>query len=118
MCRIGVDLGGSKIEVAALDADGLVIFRNRRTTPLNDYDATLEAIREQVAAADQALGAHPPVGVGIPGALSPATGLVKNANSTWLNGRPFDLDLKKRLGRPVRVANDANCFAISEAADG
>jgi fructokinase len=118
MPRIGVDLGGSKIEVAALNASGRVIFRKRRPTPRRDYVATLEAICEQVAAADQAIGASPPVGIGIPGAISPATGLVKNANSTWLNGRPFDRDLKERLERPVRVANDANCFAISEATDG
>ncbi len=118
MWRIGVDLGGSKIEVAALDASGRVIFRKRRATPPHDYVATLEAIRDQVAAADQAIGAHPPVGIGIPGAISTATGLVKNANSTWLNGRPFDQDLKKQLERPVRVENDANCFAISEATDG
>lgn len=115
--RIGVDLGGSKIEAAALDREGRIIFRKRRPTPPHDYDATLQAIRalvEDAAAGD----AEAPVGIGIPGAVSPATGLVKNANSTWLNGRPLTLDLERLLGRPVRAANDANCFAISEATDG
>jgi fructokinase len=115
---IGVDLGGSKIEAAALDRAGSIIFRKRRPTPPQDYVATLQAIAELVGAAEAALGGPGPVGIGIPGALSPATGLVKNANSTWLNGRPFDRDVAERLGRGVRVANDANCFAISEATDG
>jgi fructokinase len=117
-CSIGIDLGGSKIEAAALDGSGSIIFRKRRPTPEQDYVATLEAIVELVGAAEAALGAPAPVGIGIPGAISPATGLVKNANSTWLNGRAFDRDIAERLGREVRVANDANCFAVSEAADG
>jgi len=117
-CSIGIDLGGSKIEAAALDGSGSMIFRKRRPTPEQDYVATLEAIVELVGAAEAALGAPAPVGIGIPGAISPATGLVKNANSTWLNGRAFDRDIAERLGREVRVANDANCFAVSEAADG
>jgi fructokinase len=116
--RIGVDLGGTKIEVAALDREGTVIFRKRRLTPPQHYVATLAAVCGLISEAEAAIGTAAPVGVGIPGALSPATGLVKNANSTWLNGRPFDRDLADRLGRPVRIANDANCFAISEAVDG
>ena len=115
---IGVDLGGTKIEVAVLSRDGSIIFRKRVATPLQDYVATLTAIQELVAAAEEAAGGPAPVGIGIPGAISPATGVVKNANSTWLNGRPFDRDIAVRLGRPVRIANDANCFAVSEAADG
>ncbi|HEX6102098.1 MAG TPA: ROK family protein [Alphaproteobacteria bacterium] len=115
---VGVDLGGTKIEVAVLDLAGGVIFRKRAPTPPQDYDATLDAVSELVAAADETAGATPPVGIGIPGAISPATGLVKNANSTWLNGRPFDRDIARRLDRAVRVANDANCFAMSEASDG
>lgn len=116
--RIGVDLGGTKIEVAALDSAGFIVFRKRKGTPPQDYIATLEAIAALVSAAEEAVGAKASVGVGIPGAISPATGLVKNANSTWLNGRPFDRDLARRLDRPVRIANDANCFAVSEATDG
>jgi fructokinase len=115
---VGVDLGGTKIEAAVLDSAGRIIFRKRAPTPPQDYEATLETVRDLVAAADEAAGAPSRVGIGIPGAVSPATGLVKNANSTWLNGRPFDRDIAHRLGRPVRVANDANCFAVSEAADG
>ncbi len=118
-CRIGIDLGGTKIEVGVLDPEDRIIFRKRSPTPPHDYVATLEAIRELVAAADQVIGgAVAPVGCGIPGAVSPATGLVKNANSTWLNGRPLDRDLASLLDRPVRIANDANCFAASEASDG
>jgi fructokinase len=116
--RIGLDLGGTKIEVAVLGADGRIIFRKRVPTPPQDYEATLAAIRDLARAAEEAAGGSPTIGIGIPGTISPATGLVKNANSTWLNGRPFDRDIAERLGRPVRVANDANCFAISEAADG
>jgi fructokinase len=116
--RIGLDLGGTKIEAAVLDQTGAVIFRKRRATPTQDYVATLEAVAELVGDAERAIGGQATVGIGIPGAVSPATGLVKNANSTWLNGRPFDRDAARRLGRPVRVANDANCFAVSEAADG
>ena len=96
---VGVDLGGTKIEVAVLDLAGGVIFRKRAPTPPQDYDATLDAVSELVAAADETAGATPPVGIGIPGAISPATGLVKNANSTWLNGRPFDRDIARRLDR-------------------
>jgi fructokinase len=115
--RIGVDLGGTKIEVAALDAGGDIRFRHRVPTPRGDYEATVAAIRALVNACEAATGAGT-VGVGIPGAVSPATGLIKNANSTWLNGRPFAADLAMALGREVRLANDANCFALSEAVDG
>lgn len=115
---IGIDLGGTKIEVAVLDAAGRFLLRERSPTPRDDYDGTLEAIaalveRTRAQAADDA-----PVGVGIPGAISPATGLIKNANSTWLNGRPLASDLARRLGRAVRLQNDANCLAVSEAIDG
>jgi fructokinase len=109
--RIGVDLGGTKIEVIALDASREV-FRRRIATPRGDYAATIEAIRILTENLDGT------VGIGIPGALSRATGLVKNGNSTWLNGKPLKQDVEKALGRPVRMANDANCFALSEATDG
>lgn len=118
--RIGVDLGGTKTEIAALDATGAVRFRRRVPTPVADgYDAVLRALVRLVDAAEAALGrAFERVGVGTPGSLSPATGLLRNANSTLLNGRPLDRDLAGALGRPVRIANDANCFALSEATDG
>jgi fructokinase len=115
--RIGIDLGGTKIEAIALDDEGCERFRRRVASPRGDYDGTLEAIASLVAAAEDAAGAAS-VGVGIPGAISPATGLVKNANSTWLNGRSLAEDLARRLARPVRLTNDANCLALSEAADG
>ena len=116
--RIGVDLGGTKIEAVALERDGTIVARRRVPTPAGDYAATLAAIRDLVGAIEAAAGRHGTVGVGIPGALSPATGLVKNANSVCLNNHAFDRDLMAALGRPVRFANDANCFALSEAADG
>jgi len=116
--RIGIDLGGTKIEAIALDDDGSVILRERILAPRGDYDATLEAIAGLVKSIDQRLPRTATVGVGMPGTISPATGLVKNANSTWLNGRAFAEDLPERLGRPVRFANDANCFTLSEATDG
>lgn len=116
--RIGVDLGGTKIEVAALGPDGAFLLRERHTSPTGDYAKTVRAIREAVAAAETKLARKGTVGIGIPGAISPATGVVKNANSTWLNGRPLDRDLAEALARPIRVANDANCFALSEATDG
>jgi fructokinase len=116
--RIGVDLGGTKIEAVALARDGHELARQRLATPRHDYDATLQAIATLVRALERATGETGTVGVGMPGTLSPATGLVKNANSTWLNGRAFDRDLAKALGREVRCANDANCFALSEATDG
>ena len=116
--RIGIDLGGTKIEAAALAADGSVLLRRRIATPAADYEATIGALRALVEGIEAELGERGTVGVGMPGALSPATGLVKNANSTCLNGRPFDRDLAAALARPVRFANDADCFALSEATDG
>ena len=115
--RIGVDVGGTKIEAIALDPEGRERFRRRIAAPRGDYSATVDAIAGLVAEAEAAAGAGT-VGLGIPGAISPATGLVKNANSTWLNGRPLSRDLAAALGREVRLANDANCFALSEAVDG
>ena len=111
--RIGVDLGGTKIEALALDAAGREVFRKRVLTPRGDYPATLDA----VVALVKEIGTGT-VGIGIPGALSRVTGLVKNANSTWLIGRPLKHDLERALGREVRMENDANCFALSEATDG
>jgi fructokinase len=119
--RIGVDLGGTKIEALVLDRNGDEVSRKRIPTPRGDYEATVRAIRGLVGAVAAEAGERAsdvPVGVGIPGTLSPTTGLVKNANSTWLIGRAFDRDLEAALGRPVRLANDANCFALSEAVDG
>jgi fructokinase len=116
--RIGLDLGGTKIEGVALGDDGAQLARRRVATPRHDYAATLEAMVGLVRDLEAATGARGSVGVGMPGALSPATGLVKNANSTWLIGQPLDHDLSGLLGRPVRFANDANCFALSEAVDG
>lgn len=116
--RIGVDLGGTKIEVVALDPAGDVLLRHRVPTPRGDYEATLMAVAGLVEQAEAELGARGAVGVGTPGAVSPFTGLLRNANSTWLNGKPLHRDLERVLGRPVRMANDANCFALSEAVDG
>jgi fructokinase len=122
--RIGIDLGGTKIEGLALDAAGGEIARLRILTPQHDYPATLKAILQVVSylerRAKSSQGDHPPasVGVGIPGTVVRETGLVKNANSTWLNGQPLERDLTAALGRPVRCANDANCLAVSEATDG
>jgi fructokinase len=115
--RIGIDIGGTKIEAIALDGDGRQRFRERVPTPRGSYDGTIEAIAALVAQAEAAVGPAT-VGIGMPGVISPASGLVKNANSTWLNGRPLDRDLAARLARPVKLANDANCFALSEATDG
>jgi fructokinase len=115
--RIGIDLGGTKIEAIALDANGRERFRHRVPTPRGNYVATVEAVVSLVALGEAVVGSST-VGVGMPGVVSLATGLVKNANSTWLNGRPLSEDLSARLGRPVRLANDANCFALSEATDG
>jgi fructokinase len=115
--RIGIDLGGTKIEAIALSPAGEEIARRRLDTP-RDYVASLDAIARLVRDLERAAGAAGTVGVGIPGAVVPRTGLVKNANSTWLNARPLGRDLEERLGRPVRLMNDANCFALSEATDG
>lgn len=117
--RIGVDLGGTKTEIIALDAaGGAELARQRVASARGDYGATVTTIRDLVAALESRLGRTGSVGVGIPGTVSPASGLVKNANSTWLIGRPFDRDLAAALARPVRLANDADCFALSEATDG
>jgi fructokinase len=116
--RIGIDLGGTKIEGIVLDEKGVVRARLRVPTPRDEYEGTVAAIAGVVESLERETGARATVGVGMPGAISPATGLVKNANSTWLIGRPLDRDLAARLGRPVRLANDANCFALSEAVDG
>jgi len=116
--RYGIDLGGTKIEIAALADDGTFVLRRRVPSPQGDYKATIEAIASLVAAVDAELGLRANIGIGIPGTVSPATGLVKNANSTWLIGHPLDRDLAARLARKVTVANDADCFVLSEASDG
>ena len=116
--RIGVDLGGSKISAAALARDGRIAVRRRSATPAGDYRATIDAIATLVATIEREVSGAASVGIGIPGAIVAATGLVKNANSIWLNGRPLGRDVEAALGRPVRFANDANCFALSEARDG
>src|SRR5436853_5810750 len=113
LLRIGVDLGGSKIEAVALEASGREAFRKRVLTPRGDYEATVAAVVSLVREAGEGT-----VGIGIPGALSRLSGLVKNANSTWLIGRPLKQDLERALERAVRIENDANCFALSEAIDG
>ena len=116
--RIGIDLGGTKIEAIALDGSGTECFRRRIPTPRDSYAKTVAAIADLVAEAEAQVGGPCPIGVGIPGTVSPATGLIKNANSTWLIGQRFDRDLETALRRPIRLANDANCFALSEASDG
>ena len=117
--RLGIDLGGTKIEAVLLDADDAVIARDRSATPQLDYPATLTAIADLVDRVEQQAGVKcPAAGVGTPGSISPKTGLIRNANSTCLNGQPLDKDLADRLGRPVRLANDANCFALAEATQG
>jgi len=116
--RIGIDLGGTKIEIAAFDECGRQRLRRRAATPASDYRATLDAVAALVAEAESELGAQGTVGIGIPGAESRATGLIKNANSTCLIGQPLRHDLETRLHREIRLANDANCFALSEAVDG
>jgi fructokinase len=116
--RIGVDLGGTKIEFVALECDGREVHRHRVPTPREDYDGTVRAIKEGVQKIETALGRGGSVGVGIPGTISQLTHTVKNANSTWMNGRSFDRDLSDALNREVRCANDANCLAVSEATDG
>jgi fructokinase len=115
---LGVDLGGTKIEIIALDESGEVLLRRRRPSPRESYQATLEAITGIVVDAETELGACGSVGFGTPGAISPATGLLKNSNATWLNGRPLHEDLERALDRPIAIANDADCLALSEATDG
>jgi fructokinase len=116
--RLGIDLGGTKIEIIALDQAGRERYRRRTATPRGSYEATLTVIADLVRAAERDAGTRGTVGIAMPGAISPATGLVKNANSTWLNGRRLQADIEARLDRPVRLTNDANCFALSEATDG
>jgi fructokinase len=116
--RIGVDLGGTKIEIIALDDNGAPALRRRVPTPVGDYAGTVGAIVELVRGAQSQIGVLASVGIATPGALSPQTGLVRNSNSVALNGRPLDRDVAAALGRPVRMENDANCLAISEASDG
>ena len=116
--RIGIDLGGTKIEFVALERDGRELHRHRVPTPRGDYDGTVRAIKEGVEQIERELQRSATVGVGIPGTISRITHTVKNANSTWMNGKPFDRDLCNALGREVRCANDANCLAVSEATDG
>jgi fructokinase len=115
---LGIDLGGTKTEIIAIGEDGDELLRRRRPTPRNDYEGTLGAIRDLILQAERELGARGTIGAGTPGAISPATRLLKNANSVWLNDRPLDRDLERVLGRPVAVANDADCLALSEATDG
>ncbi len=116
--RIGIDLGGTKIEVLAIDRDGRELARHRVATPRHDYDGSIRLMAELVARLEQETGRTGTVGVAIPGSISAITGLVKNANSTWLNGKPLDRDLSAALGREARCVNDANCLAVSEATDG
>jgi fructokinase len=116
--RMGVDLGGTKIEFIVLERNGVELHRHRIATPRHDYEGTVRAIADGVKEMEKRLGRTATVGVGIPGTISTRTGLVKNANSTWLNGQPLDKDLSRTLEREVRCANDANCLAVSEAIDG
>lgn len=118
MLRLGIDLGGTKTEIIALDDGGQELLRKRVTTTRGDYAATLTTIESLVEAAERELGAHGTVGIGTPGTISPATGRMRNCNSTWLNGKALRDDLMQRLGRDVHIENDANCFAMSEATDG
>jgi fructokinase len=116
--RLGIDLGGTKIAAVVLASNGAVRWEQRIPSPRDNYDATLEALAGMVREGESAVGETCSIGIGMPGAISPVTGLVKNANSTWLNGRPLKDDLERRLARQVRLANDANCLAVSEATDG
>ena len=116
--RIGVDLGGSKIEGILMGPGATELARYRVATPRNDYSATIAAIVDLTARLMQGIPVGARIGIAVPGSISPLTGLMQNANSTWLNGRPFDRDLAVALATPVRLANDANCFALSEAIDG
>ncbi len=117
-CRVGIDLGGTKIAGILLGSGGKILAEIRITAPRDDYRASLQAMAGLVARLEADSGASGTVGIGMPGSISPGTGLVQNANSTWLNGQPLQRDLEAAIGRPVRLANDANCFALSEAVDG
>ena len=116
--RIGIDVGGTKIEAIGLASDGTIRARRRIDAPRGDYERTVKTLVDLVEAIELDTGERGSIGLGIPGTISPATGWIKNANSTWLNGQPLDRDLSRALNRPVRLANDANCFALSEATDG
>lgn len=116
--KIGIDLGGTKTEIAAFDEAGAELLRHREPTPANDYTATLALIAKLISDAERTLGTAATIGIGTPGALSPSTGLMRNSNSTCLNQKPLRIDVQRVLGREVRLANDANCFALSEARDG
>lgn len=118
MLRIGVDLGGTKIEIAALGERGETLLRRRRDTPRGDYAATLQAVQALVEECERELGKRGSAGIGTPGAVSAGSGCIKNSNSVCLNGRPLQADLERVLGREIRMANDADCFALSEAVDG
>src|SRR5690606_18872336 len=118
MLRFGIDLGGTKIEIIAVDAAGQILLRRRRETPAHDYEAIVRAVADLVLEAERELGQPGKVGVGMPGSLSPTTGKIRNANTVILNGRSLGQDLEAALARPIRLANDANCFALSEAVDG
>lgn len=117
MVRIGIDFGGTKIEAAALSEDGQLLAALRAATP-NSYDAAIATVRDLIAQTEQKVGARGSIGIGAPGSASPRTGVMRNANALFLNGRVFREDLSEALGRPVRLANDANCLALSEAVDG
>jgi fructokinase len=116
--RFGLDLGGTKMEAIVMDGTGQIIWRQRAPTPAEDYAAIVQTIGQLVEAGEAAVGARVSVGIGMPGSLSPKTGWVRNSNTLSLNGQPLRQDLEARLGREVRLANDANCFALSEATDG
>jgi fructokinase len=116
--RIGIDLGGTKIEIIVLDDNGAPVVRRRVSTPVGDYSGTIRAIAELVRSAQSQIGVFASVGIATPGALSPQTGLLRNSNSVVLNGKPLDRDLADAIGQSVRLENDANCLAISEATDG
>jgi len=118
MLRLGIDLGGTKTELIALDSTGEVLRRERRPTPSGDYGAILESVYQLISEAELVLQRKGSIGIATPGAVSARTGLLKNSNTTVLNGKPLDRDLAQRLGRDVRMENDANCFALSEATDG
>jgi len=116
--RIGIDLGGTKIEILAIDRDGKELVRHRVATPRGDYQASIKLMADLVAQVEHETGRGGTVGVAIPGSISRLTGLIKNANSVWLNGKPLDQDLSAAMQREVRCVNDANCLAVSEATDG
>ena len=118
MIRIGIDVGGTKIEAISLDSKGKELFRTRIPTPRGNYQSTVENISRLVEEIERRIGKKASVGVGTPGVISPATGLIKNSSATWLNSKPFDMDLEQALKRPVRIQNNANCLAVSESIDG